>query len=122
MFLHEGDPQRVATVLPDGVMSAERAVLHLTIGLLAEDGWSVRLVRWANGAETGLQEAEDQSARELDAVRAVSHLVVGFGLGTAAAPAAVDRRLPALWLSPLLRDERLRAALEHTLEPGLVVG
>ncbi|MDO5630087.1 MAG: hypothetical protein Q4G43_17375, partial [Mobilicoccus sp.] len=44
------------------------------------------------------------------------------GLGTAAAPAAVDRRLPALWLSPLLRDERLRAALEHTLEPGLVVG
>ncbi|WP_141397265.1 hypothetical protein [Mobilicoccus massiliensis] len=122
MLLFEGDPERVATVLPDAVMSPERPILHFTIGLLIEAGWTVRLVEWQSGEETNLDVAERQAARDLDGVSAPLHLVVGFSTGTAAAPAAVDRRLPAVWLRPMLRDERVRAALEASLEPGLLVG
>lgn len=121
MLLHEGDPQRVATVLPDAVMSVERPILHLTIGTLIENGWTVRLVRWSSDSPS-VDEAEAHAARELDAVEAGVHLAVGFSLGSAAAPAVVDRHLPALWIRPLLRDDRIKAALAATLEPGLLVG
>jgi hypothetical protein len=51
-------------------------------------------------------------------------LVVGKSLGTLAAPltVAVGRPLPGIWLTPLLREPFVVAALRRTTEPALVVG
>lgn len=122
MLLSEGDPEKVATILPDGSMSPERAILHFTIGLLIEQGWSVRLAQWPDGPDASLDQVEATAARELDASEGALRLAVGFALGTAAVPAVRDRHLPAVWISPLLRDARIREELSATLEPGLLVG
>jgi hypothetical protein len=51
-------------------------------------------------------------------------LVVGKSLGTLAAPlaVAVGRPLPGIWLTPLLREPFVVAALRRATEPALVVG
>ena len=51
-------------------------------------------------------------------------LVVGKSLGTLAAPltVAVGRPLPAIWLTPLLREPFVLAALRRSSEPSLVIG
>jgi hypothetical protein len=51
-------------------------------------------------------------------------LVVGKSLGTLAAPlaVAVRRPLPGIWLTPLLREPFVVAALRCTTEPALVIG
>lgn len=122
MMLHEGDPERVASVLPDAVMSIERAVVHFTIGLLAEAGWTVRLARWSQGHAASAEEVAAESGPFLEGVDSPMHLVVGFSLGSAGVAAAVERSLPAIWIRPHLREERVRAGMDATLEPGLLVG
>jgi hypothetical protein len=49
-------------------------------------------------------------------------LLVGKSLGTLAAPLATERRLPAVWLTPLLRYPGLAEALERSEAPFLLVG
>ena len=51
-------------------------------------------------------------------------LVVGKSLGTMAAPLACasGRPLPGIWLTPLLREPFVLAALRRPVEPALVVG
>ncbi|MEV1288333.1 alpha/beta hydrolase [Micromonospora sp. NPDC049679] len=49
-------------------------------------------------------------------------LLVGKSLGTLAAPVATERRLPAVWLTPLLRYPGLAEAFERSEAPFLLVG
>jgi hypothetical protein len=51
-------------------------------------------------------------------------LLVGKSLGTLAAPlaAAVGHPLPGIWLTPLLREPFVVAALRRATEPALIIG
>jgi pimeloyl-ACP methyl ester carboxylesterase len=49
-------------------------------------------------------------------------LLIGKSLGTCAAPIAAERSLPAIWLTPLLYDPIMVAALEKATAPALLVG
>jgi hypothetical protein len=49
-------------------------------------------------------------------------LVIAKSLGTYAAPLAADRRLPAIWLTPVLTDSWVVDGLRRATAPLLVVG
>jgi hypothetical protein len=49
-------------------------------------------------------------------------LLVGKSLGSFAAPVAADRRLPAVWLTPILGDPALVGALRRAGAPFLLIG
>jgi hypothetical protein len=49
-------------------------------------------------------------------------LLIGKSLGSYAAPIAAERSLPAIWLTPLLYDPIVVAALEQAPAPALLVG
>lgn len=49
-------------------------------------------------------------------------LVIGKSLGTLAAPVVAARGLPAVWLTPLLTEERTVAALRAATAPFLLIG
>ncbi|MGZ4389250.1 MAG: alpha/beta hydrolase, partial [Gaiellaceae bacterium] len=49
-------------------------------------------------------------------------LLVGKSLGTFAAAVAADRRLPAIWFTPLLNEQPVVEALERSEAPTLLVG
>jgi hypothetical protein len=49
-------------------------------------------------------------------------LLVGKSLGSFAAPLAADRRLPAVWLTPILGDPALVDALRRAPAPFLLIG
>lgn len=58
----------------------------------------------------------------LPALAAPTDLLVGKSLGSFAAPLAADRRLPAIWLTPLLHLPEVVTALERATAPCLLVG
>jgi hypothetical protein len=51
-----------------------------------------------------------------------SPLLVGKSLGTFASALAADRGLPAIWYTPLLRDDLVVASLRRCQAPFLLVG
>lgn len=128
---HDGDPARVATVLPGQGYTAQGPLLWYASAVLRDAGWTVRTVVW-DGEPDGRDEAREVYARivrdGVDAAPDARHLVVGKSLGTLAMPAAVELRLPGVWLTPLISasgtdDVRAAArALGAGGAPALLVG
>lgn len=122
MLVYEGDPQRVASLLPGRDYTPNSPLLHYTRRALRDQGWTVREHWWSRGNAMPLEPAIDEAAAFVGgAGHPLLHLVVGKSLGSVAAPVAVDGSLPAIWFTPLLREPVVRAAIDRTLEPTLLV-
>ncbi|GAB3264016.1 hypothetical protein GCM10027586_20020 [Kineococcus gypseus] len=117
---HDGDSDRVATVLPGRGYSCEAPLLHYTRLLLRTRGWTVRTVRWPIPPTP--EQLLDLAPDLLDAMHARTHLVVAKSLSTRLLPLAVQRDLPGIWLTPLLREPAVRDAAELAGAPTLLVG
>ncbi|MFG1705131.1 alpha/beta hydrolase [Nonomuraea sp. M3C6] len=122
----EGDPDRVAVLLPGGGYMPARPLLHYARAVLKQHGWSVQEIWWEPPTTPGIEDrAEwvlDQARRALDAEKAQQLLLVGKSLGTFAAPLAAERGLPAIWLTPLLTMETVVEGLRRSEAPTLLVG
>jgi len=96
------------------------AYLHEALRRLGRD---VHPVRWQVPAGLSLVDAErwvgDEVAPVLDAP---TDLLVAKSLGTFAARSAADRGLRAVWLTPLLTQPQVLAALDRAPAPFLLVG
>jgi hypothetical protein len=67
--------------------------------------------------------ARESAERALaQASRAETVVVIGKSLASATADLAADRHLPAVWLTPMLRNERVVSALGRAEQPTLLVG
>lgn len=122
MLVYEGDPQRVASLLPGREYTPNSPLLHYTRRALRDQGWTVREHWWTRGKSMQVGPAVDEAAEFVTAAgHPLLHLVVGKSLGTVAAPVAVDRSLPAIWFTPLMKEAVVRAAIDRTLEPTLLV-
>ncbi|MEW9549593.1 alpha/beta fold hydrolase [Nonomuraea sp. NPDC050783] len=123
---HEGDPERVAVLLPGAGYVPARPLLHYARTVLARHGWSVQEVWWqAPETEDVVERSRwvaGQARAALDRERAGRLLLVGKSLGTFAAPVAAERGLPAIWLTPLLGYDVVVAGLRGTPAPALLVG
>lgn len=123
MVVYEGDSQRVASLLPGRGYTPNSPLLHYTRRSLRDQGWTVREHWWSRGTAMELEPAIEEAAQFVaGAGQPLLHLVVGKSLGSVAAPVAVDRSLPAIWFTPLLKEAVVRAAIDRTLEPTLLVG
>ncbi|WP_432492816.1 alpha/beta fold hydrolase [Kineococcus gypseus] len=110
----------MATVLPGRGYSCEAPLLHYTRLLLRTRGWTVRTVRWPIPPTP--EQLLDLAPDLLDAMHARTHLVVAKSLSTRLLPLAVQRDLPGIWLTPLLREPAVRDAAERASAPTLLIG
>ena len=103
----EGDPARVATILPGSGYTAMAPLLWYARAALTDQGWTVRAQEWTaepsfDSARTAYEEILDGAdAPDEDAL----HMVVAKSLGTLAMPLAVRLGLPGVWLTPVLTSE-----------------
>ncbi|MET9018562.1 hypothetical protein ABZV93_01120 [Actinopolymorpha sp. NPDC004070] len=122
----EADPARVAIVLPGGYYTPARPLLHFTGAILHARGWTVQEVWWEPPALSDRVAVAgwvcDQANAALDREKAERLLLVGKSLGTFAASVAVERNLPAIWLTPLCGEGHVTGALTAATAPTLLVG
>ena len=131
---YEGDPDRVALLVPGVNYSPERPLLHFAGAVFMRYGWTVQEVRWPErppqregqdlqawfaGLRSFVQLTIGQALKRETAPRIA---LVGKSLGAFAAMLAADRRLPGIWLTPVLRDSPLPADLRRATAPFLLVG
>ncbi|GAB95232.1 hypothetical protein BJY21_002671 [Kineosphaera limosa] len=123
MVVYEGDERRVASLLPGRGYTPNAPLLHFTRRILRDHGWTVREHWWSRGQAMSTSAAVGEAARFVEgAGDPLLHLIVGKSLGTVAAPVAVATSAPAIWFTPLFEEPVVRAALDETLEPTLLVG
>lgn len=116
-----------AVVLPGGSgYTIDHPLLWWTCQVLAENGWLVTAVRWEidEGARADPVAFVGQAAQQaLDlAGPADRTLIVGKSFGTFAAPWAAEQGWPGIWLTPVLTEPSIAAALLGGGAPGLLVG
>lgn len=129
----DGDPDRVALLIPGGGYSAERPLLHFARAVFMKHGWTTQEVWWSRQPPRPGDDrtawlgrlrtfAIEQVGSVLDAETASQIVLVGKSLGTFAAALAADRALPGIWLTPILRDSETPADLRRCTAPFLLVG
>jgi hypothetical protein len=123
-ILHEGDPGRCAVVLPGVRYFSQAPLLWFAREAAQAHGWSVlELSERAPAGEEPFAWMRDRAERALDAASdAGTVAVIGKSLGSAAAPLAAERGLPAVWLTPLLVRPEVVAGLAASSAPILLVG
>jgi hypothetical protein len=120
-ILHEGDPARCAVLLPGVRYFSQAPLLWFAREAAQAEGWSVVEVdERAPRDQEPFAWMRGQAERALESARAAEQVVVvGKSLGSAAAPMVTG---PAIWLTPLLDQDEIVAAIAATAEPTLLVG
>ena len=115
----------VATVLPGRGYGPQAPLLYYARLLLRSRGWAVRTVHWERvpGLDLADQAAVAALAAEvLASADPTRDVVVGKSLGSLALPAAAERGVPGIWLTPLLGVEDVRRAAARAAGTALLVG
>src|ERR1700733_12117345 len=114
-----------AVVFPGGTSAPPGPLLWYASEIARRRGATVHRHAWSETPwvpwEQFLEQVSGEIAGVLDAVGGTP-LLIGKSRGTVAATAAADRSLPAVWLTPLLTDDRVVAALGRASAPFLLVG
>ncbi|GAA2850358.1 hypothetical protein Acy02nite_33570 [Actinoplanes cyaneus] len=123
----------VALLIPGYAYSAERPLLHFAGEVFAKHGWTTRQIRWPSL----LPPRSDDVALWNRQLRSYVHYhlgqvlaaepdrriaLAGKSMGCFAAALAAERGLPAVWLTPILRDSELPADLHRGTAPFLLLG
>jgi pimeloyl-ACP methyl ester carboxylesterase len=130
---YAGDGERVAVMFPGGDYSPARPLLHFARSMLVQRGWTVQEIWWqlpADLADSDLRGSDppveewvcDRVTAAVDAEGEACKLIVGKSLGSLAAEVAAERTIPAVWLTPLLYNDRVLHALERSRARTLLVG
>ncbi|MFE7483118.1 alpha/beta hydrolase [Streptomyces sp. NPDC057552] len=125
----DGDPDRVALVVPGVGYSPARPLLHFACSVLRQHGWTVQELWWQVPGDfpqipvaDRIAWVERQVTRAIDAEAGACRLLVGKSLGSLACGIAADRNIPAAWLTPVLTLDHVARALQRAQAPTLLVG
>ena len=122
-ILHERDPERCVVLLPGVRYFSQAPLLWFAREAAQAGGWSVlELSERAPAAREPFEWLTERAESALNATSATQVALVGKSLGSAAAPLATQRALPAVWLTPLLNRPEVVAALGATDRPTLIIG
>ncbi len=121
--LWEGEAERCVLLLPGVRYFSQAPLLWFAREAALAGGWSVlELSERAPADQDPFAWILDRAERALAATPATQIVMIGKSLGSAAAPLAVRRGLPAVWLTPLLIRPEVAAALAGAEQPTLLVG
>ena len=121
---------RAALILPGGKGGPNVPLLDYAAWAVVARGGAIHEVEWHDvqqirGAATAAERIDGVRAQALpvlDAVIAPRPLIIAKSLGTYGVPIAVERGLPAIWITPLLHIPEVCAAMEAATAPFLLVG
>jgi hypothetical protein len=118
---HEGDPSRCAVILPGIRYFSQAPLLWFTREAAQAGGWSVVEVdERAPRNQEPFEWMRGQAERALEAASGADRVVViGKSLGSVAATLVNG---PAVWLTPLLNQPEVAAAIGSATAPTLLVG
>jgi len=124
------DPQRRLLVLPGMSFPITMPLLFIPSVALAEAGWTVWYATWDLSdivhEDDALWDAVNRAAADLAAAAGDSEgattVVLGKSVGTLACRWVADANLPAVWLTPLLRDKGVVEHMAATSAPALLIG
>ncbi len=108
-------------LLPGDWYGPQAPLLHYATLLLARRGRCVHRVEWPDPAPAA-GEVGPLVRAVLDGLDDDRPLVVAKSLGTCAMPLAVQRRLPGIWLTPVLDREPVASAVTRLPGTSLLVG
>jgi hypothetical protein len=120
----DGDPTRTVVLLPGAGHTVFAPLLWFAREVAQAQGWAVLQVSdsWDRSVEAE-QWVEDRLYAALAYVGDVANLIlITKSLSSLALPAAVERGIAGVWLTPLLGQDSVRAALPAVQTPRLVVG
>jgi hypothetical protein len=123
-YEYDGDPARTAVILP-GRMLAGMPVNAFAQQGLTQAGWRVIQVwdEYLDPEQDARQWVHERLAAAVrHAPEARTPLVVGKSMGTLAAADAADHEWPAIWLTPLLDNHEIVAAIRRSTAPALLIG
>ncbi|WP_238703336.1 hypothetical protein [Arthrobacter sp. TS-15] len=117
---------KVAVLLPGSGYPVEGPVLFWVGEMLGALGWHVQAVRWTPDdlPSAGPQEFAAAAAKTAFAAApdADQRLIVAKSLSTLCIPWAEEERVPGIWLTPLLTDERVRSTISMSSKEDLFIG
>lgn len=121
--LFPGNPNRAALLLPGARYVPAAPLLWFAREVLQANGWTVLQVwdEW-DRSEDPVQWVSARVDAGLDHIGQGAPMLVAKSLTTLALPTAVEKALPGIWLTPLLDQEVVRAALPDISEQTLLVG
>jgi hypothetical protein len=121
--LHDGDPERCVVLLPGVRYFSQAPLLWFAREAALAAGWAVlELSERAPADEEPFEWIRARGESALNAAGATQVAMIGKSLGSAVAPLATQRALPAVWLTPLLIRPEVVSALAATDRPTLIVG
>ncbi|MEJ1114215.1 hypothetical protein WBN73_07380 [Paenarthrobacter sp. CCNWLY172] len=117
---------KVAVLLPGSGYPVEGPVLFWIGEMLGAMGWHVQAVRWTSddSPSTDPHEFAANAARRAFAVApdADQRLIVAKSFSTLCIPWAEEARIPGIWLTPLLTDEKVRSTISASSKDDLFIG
>jgi predicted alpha/beta-hydrolase family hydrolase len=115
---------RAAVVLPGAWYPTTAPLLWFARAVAEEHGFGVVEERGLlpEGADPFGWARESAERALAKAAGAETVVVIGKSLASSTADLVVDRGLPAIWLTPMLRNEHVIRALGHAEQPTLLVG
>ncbi len=119
------DDERCLLVLPGLNYPAQLPGLYLPMRALSLEGWKVFHGQWelADLSAPERRAAVSEAAAEFvcRTAGAGRRLIMAKSLGTLAAGCAADHAIPAVWVTPLLRDDRCVRDIARSSAPALLV-
>jgi hypothetical protein len=121
--LHPGDPGRTVVVLPGAQYPPAAPLLWFAREAAQRRSWTVLEV-WDEYRDEPdwVDWAPSRARAALERVSGSRVVLVGKSLSSTAASVAADEQLPAVWLTPLLREPPVVDALGGATAPTLLVG
>ena len=112
-----------AVVLPGSGYPALGPALHWPARLLAAAGWRLAVISWSPETEGGTDPvAFVEGALRQAAGDDLPDLLLTKSLGSLAAPWALANDVPGVWLTPLLGDPAVLAALLEMDDRSIAIG
>lgn len=121
---YAGDPDRVAVVLPGARYLPFAPLLWFAREVAWSRGWSVLEV-WDEYRDRSVdprQWVEDRARAGLSRADDARTMLVTKSMASGAVGLAAERRLPGIWLTPLLHVEHVAAGFRQLGAPALLVG
>jgi hypothetical protein len=113
-----------AVLLPGRGYGPDRPLLHYAQRCLTTAGYRVSVVHWPAGklSDRDVVRLAQEAAGCVRGRPPGSMVLVAKSLGSYAIPWAAEQGLPGIWLTPLLTDPGVRAALSSLPGGSLLVG